>query len=87
MGDTGTGSWGSRELGGYLRREQGRKEHEAMKTKTENATRPASVVDEMCWCGHLKSQHNPTIVPGHGSCAVRPCDCTKFTWKTNVYAK
>lgn len=29
MGDTENGSWGSRELGGYIRREQARKEHEA----------------------------------------------------------
>jgi len=52
------------------------------------------VLDELCACGHLKSQHddNPELkkliednienmppgVRGHGPCKV--CDCKKFTW-------
>jgi len=48
-----------------------------------------TIIDEMCTCGHLKSQHNPTKlkvlaeIEGHGKCTV--CDCKKFTWKSFVY--
>ena len=45
------------------------------------------IIDEMCQCGHLKSEHNTTIVfaPGHGSC--KNCECKQFTWKKIIYGK
>lgn len=40
----------------------------------------------VCTCNHLgdgdRSEHMGYI--GHGGCAVRTCDCEKFTW--NHYA-
>jgi len=38
------------------------------------------IIDEMCTCGHLKSQHaGHALIEGHGSC--NECDCRKFTWE------
>jgi hypothetical protein len=33
------------------------------------------VLEEMCYCGHLQSQH---AEEGHESCSL--CDCKKYTW-------
>jgi hypothetical protein len=41
------------------------------------------VVDELCTCGHKRSEHSPRGIheslDGHGPCDE--CDCFKFTWK------
>lgn len=44
-------------------------------------------MDEMCTCGHFRSDHSGADVPGlrgHGYCKV--CECSKFTWKSFVWA-
>ncbi len=38
----------------------------------------SKVKDELCECGHKKSEHGATLVPGHGEC--NRCKCKKFTW-------
>jgi len=48
------------------------------------------VVDEMCKCGHLKSDHGSHSInlgDGHmiresheGNCCARKCECPGFTW-------
>ena len=41
------------------------------------------IVDELCSCGHRRSQHKDTLAKGHGACDVRlvaKCMCPKFTW-------
>jgi hypothetical protein len=58
-------------------------------------------VDELCSCGHLRSEHqdtwpatiirsNPDIaasIVGHGECAApeSSCACQKFTWKKTIF--
>ncbi len=45
------------------------------------------VADEMCHCGHKKSEHNDTISKGHGECKhfyFGACLCRKFVWKTFI---
>jgi len=48
------------------------------------------IVDEKCECGHLKSEHGPSIIQGmeieggHGEC--QKCQCAQFTWEEFVYA-
>lgn len=38
-------------------------------------------LDEMCMCGHLKSEHGDHLIAiGHGECKVKGCPCEKFTW-------
>lgn len=39
--------------------------------------------DELCSCGHRKSEHNDTLARGHGSCKV--CGCRKFTWVKFIF--
>lgn len=41
----------------------------------------SQAVDELCTCGHLKSQHGGLI--GHGACTI--CQCGRFTWNGWVY--
>lgn len=45
-----------------------------------NSNEPRSV----CVCGHtgdgFNSEHEDSIVGGHGSCTVEGCDCQQFTW-------
>jgi hypothetical protein len=36
------------------------------------------ILDELCHCGHLRSEHTDTISFGHGMC--ERCPCLKFTW-------
>lgn len=36
------------------------------------------VKDEVCTCGHLKSEHGG--LNGHGACPVLECSCNQFTW-------
>lgn len=38
-------------------------------------------VDEVCRCGHLKSEHGG--LDGHGVCNI--CECGFFTWHGMVY--
>lgn len=38
------------------------------------------VVDERCYCGHLKSEHRSPVA----SC--KKCDCNRFTWFGWVFA-
>lgn len=42
------------------------------------------IVDEICYCDHKRSQHNDTLVGGHGSCSLIGCPCTKFTWRAFI---
>lgn len=41
------------------------------------------VADELCGCGHKKSEHSPHNGPaeGNGPCDIACCGCFKFTWK------
>lgn len=36
------------------------------------------IVDEVCLCGALRSEHEDTLAYGHGPCPDNRC--TKFTW-------
>jgi hypothetical protein len=36
------------------------------------------VYNEMCSCGHPRSEHKDTLAYGHGGCGQ--CDCEQFTW-------
>lgn len=45
MGDTAEGSWGSRELGGYIRREEARQEREMLTQGRD---------PELCECGRKR---------------------------------
>ena len=36
------------------------------------------IVNEMCICGALKTEHLPHFSPGHGPCLRT--GCPKFTW-------
>lgn len=47
-------------------------------------TRRGTVVDERCYCGHLRTEHSTLLAPGHGPCPIKKCDCAKFTWKSYV---
>jgi len=40
------------------------------------------IIDELCHCGHLQSDHNDTVQFGHGVCTK--CDCPKFTFVSYV---
>ena len=40
-------------------------------------------VDELCSCGHRKSEHYDTIAVGHGPC--KKCNCIKFTWVKFIF--
>lgn len=53
----------------------------------------AFVLDEMCVCGHLKSEHGSKIVRSRGaiirlhddgSCCKSGCSCKQFTWLRDV---
>jgi len=58
-----------------------KKTNETVKQQTEQ------IVDEMCECGHLRSEHlpyRPAVAAGHGRCTE--CDCGKFTWACFVLA-
>jgi len=39
---------------------------------------PHKIADQMCRCGHKKSEH--IGLDGHGPCSVRSCACGKFIW-------
>jgi hypothetical protein len=41
------------------------------------------IVDEVCKCRHLRSEHNDRFDRGHGPCQL--CSCEQFTWKEFVY--
>ena len=43
------------------------------------------VIDELCRCGHRRSEHMDTVAKGHGGCLKPECGCVKFTWKSFVY--
>ena len=34
---------------------------------------------ELCYCGHLRSEHANRFAKGHGKC--QQCECKQFTWK------
>ena len=42
------------------------------------------IVDELCKCRHLRSEHNDTFSKGHGDCTK--CECEKFTWISFLYS-
>lgn len=47
-----------------------------------------TIVDEMCRCGHHRSDHSDahTFAFGHGPCAIAGCwaTCGKYTWAANL---
>jgi hypothetical protein len=54
------------------------------------------VFDEMCECGHLRSEHGSLTLPikhsnkrvrvhDHGSCCASGCACTRFTWTRFIF--
>lgn len=45
------------------------------------------VVDELCQCGCLRSQHYHSIAWGHGCCRQEKqvCNCPKFAFKAFVF--
>lgn len=58
-------------------------------------TKMGTVIDEVCVCGHLRSQHTSTFGWGHGECCVLvpddhgrtkklDCNCKKFAWAAHV---
>ena len=60
--------------------------------------RDGKIVDELCLCGHLKSQHSDRREPGRGSCngrlgaddaagsrTIEICHCEQFTWQDWVF--
>lgn len=66
----------------------------AKELQKEKTAPSHSVRDEMCYCGHLRSNHEdpallpfPGLAPGHGKCSDESCDCVKFTWKSFVDLK
>jgi hypothetical protein len=38
-----------------------------------------AIVDELCQCGHRRSEHHDRFATGHGPCK-RYCACKQFTW-------
>lgn len=56
----------------------------------------AMIVDEMCQCGHLHSEHGSKLealgkdkklrMPNEGSCCAKNCECLKFRWKRWITA-
>jgi hypothetical protein len=42
-----------------------------------------NIVDELCICRHLRSEHEDTVQRGHGACTK--CICPKFTWHSFLY--
>jgi len=66
----------------------------AKKKKVTAAKKPKKekmpkIKDEMCYCGHLKSEHeyhvgaNTPANKGMGKCTK--CACFKFTWCAYIY--
>lgn len=44
------------------------------------------IQDEMCTCGHLKSEHADLVdgfIPDAGEC--EQCDCVRFTWESFIF--
>jgi hypothetical protein len=46
----------------------------------------ATVIDEACRCGHLRTDHFDVLglAYGHAACSVSACPCETFTWITFV---
>ena len=42
------------------------------------------VANEICRCGHFRTQHIPTLQYGHGACTMCQ-ECGRFTWKGMIY--
>ena len=40
-----------------------------------------AITNEVCTCGHKRTEHSDTFQFGHGNCQERTCACSKFTWK------
>lgn len=62
--------------------------------KAKSTAGKRQIQDEMCVCGHLRSEHDDRFAAGHGACrAARAfgeknlCKCAQFTWKSFVFAK
>ena len=51
---------------------------------------PCVPSNEMCYCGHTRSQHAALMLGmelvdvGHGQCEEQGCRCLKFTWHSFV---
>ena len=51
-----------------------------------------TVVDELCRCGHFRSQHVDTVAFGHGMCIActesnARLACGRFSWMSFVFAQ
>jgi hypothetical protein len=46
--------------------------------------KPYLAPKSMCQCGHNgdgpDSNHEDSLIPGHGACNMPGCDCKKFRW-------
>ena len=51
--------------------------------ETEMDKKTLGIVDELCHCRHLRSEHNDRFDKGHGSC--QKCGCGQFTWYSFLY--
>lgn len=57
------------------------------------------ILDEMCACGHKRTEHRNTYSFGHGGCKLgdmrgkrgeghaRLCRCSRFTWAKHIARK
>jgi len=43
------------------------------------------IIDELCTCGHKRSEHGHSGLPGHGPC--RECFCPQYRWKRFIFAR
>ena len=75
MGDTENGSWGSRELGGFIRQEEARKEREAMKTHTPGPWRIEKYTDTTTRDGErIRAGNNLIVVNEVWGASLSECD-------------
>lgn len=44
-----------------------------------------NIKDELCRCGHLKSEHQDLYTISHGDGPCRECACKKYTWAAFVF--
>jgi len=44
-----------------------------------------TIVDEMCACGHKRSDHCDRYETGHGACQFVRCSCEQFSWQAFIF--
>ena len=45
------------------------------------------IVNEMCYCNHLRSDHEDRFDYGHGPWAYPTCNCPQYTWRNFIYGE